>query len=204
MGLCSDNQSWLVLSDGRYLCRHRAASTKRLLASLRFPDTDTNDYKWCFHFEKTERRAVISVERYTCALHNIIKLTAKLWKNHVPEIRWTQCASVVAYDPCQNCDWNYVSYFLFEIKQNNLSCLPSVWWPCTTAQAKKGTVAYFQPCKWRGSTNGTVALSIHRPVSRLVTPRLGSRLKYQNICWSTCLFMMDIKHNDIFGKCKSH
>lgn len=38
MDLCSDNQSWLVLSDGRYLCQHRAASTKRLLASLRLPD----------------------------------------------------------------------------------------------------------------------------------------------------------------------
>lgn len=51
-GLRSDNQIWLVLSDGRYLCQHHAASTKHLLASLRFPDIATNYYKWYFCLEK--------------------------------------------------------------------------------------------------------------------------------------------------------
>lgn len=73
------------LSDGRYLCQHHAASTKRLLASLRFP---TNYYKWCACLEKhwlTQR--AFRGKIHTEMLHNITvgvsRLTTELLKKHV-------------------------------------------------------------------------------------------------------------------------
>lgn len=115
IGLCSDNQSRLVLSDGHYLCQLRAASTKRLPASLKIP---RHGYKF-LQIMKMCRKTQADWDVFV----KVIRLAAKLWKKKKNVCKTWQRAEYVSRINCV--------FYLLHTKLIVILAISAVWWHCT-------------------------------------------------------------------------